>query len=590
MNDAAINPMIIETGWLLVHFTWQAALLGIAHKLLLQQRWAATPQVRYRISLAMLLLLVTLPVLTAVQLSPAGTVGESDAGGIPPVTEVMEMTERPIRAHPAATPSMEAQIMPWLVGAWLAGVMGYALRFLLGFIGLRRIIRNSSTATLPAWLLAELDDLRHSLGISQRVRLAASTMIESPMVTGWLVPTILLPVCATTRLTPGQLRMTLLHELAHVQRLDYLVNLLQVVVETLFFFHPVAHQVSRSLRLEREKCCDDIVIRHCGNHLGYARLLTELETLRQPLAAEWSLGITAGNAQGELTSRVLRITGLAEQVPAPRLNWSMLLPLLLIAILLGVRTTLPTPADRIRYSIALPVAEPTVLPEPITAGDSDEIQSPESEGKFGNIPPVAANKTTSITRPQSVKKDSYKKQDQPTATTTATTPRAGELAMAAASTSQAGGNGTTVTESAVLAAPAPEPEPKISGGRLLSAVQPEYPRYALQHGVSGKVTLGFTVGTDGRVSNIKVLAAEPRRVFDSAAIEALRQWRFEPFTMNGQPVAHEVRQTLDFSPRSSAGDGMLRDCNTLTGSRLCRNNPVQGANVVNYTGDTTVGY
>lgn len=597
MNDTAINPIILETGWTLVHFTWQAAVLGIIHKLLLKQAWANTPSRRYRISLTTLLLLVALPLVTAWQLEPANSPGNTATQLALPPVDGTEVSIHAASIDTTAAPSLEARIMPWLVGTWLLGVVVYALRFLLGFIGLRRIIRHSSSATLPGWLLRELDELRQALGIAQRVRLATSTIIESPMVTGWLLPTILLPVCATTRLTPAQLRMTLVHELAHVQRHDYLVNFLQVMVETLFFFHPVAHQVSRNLRVEREKCCDDVVTMHCGNRLGYARLLTELELLRQPPAAAWTMGMAGGIAQGELTSRVQRIVGVAEHVSPPRMNWPMLVPLLLIAVLLGLRTSMPDTANRVRHGIALPAERPTTLPAPITASDSEAMEPRVLAGKAGDIPPVAAVKTTSPNRSRTPAK-STSKYREPAASTAdapaATVDSAGRESSDADTTpALAGSEGDEhkpTSQEASRSTPAGTEE-DLTGGRLLSVVQPEYPRYALQHGVVGNVTVEFTVDTNGRTRNIKVIAAEPRRVFDSAAIEAIREWRFEPFKMNGQAVAQDVRQTLDFSPiHGDTDDGLQRDCNTLTGSRLCRSDPVSGANVVTYTGDTTVGY
>ena len=109
------------------------------------------------------------------------------------------------------------------------------------------------------------------------------------MVVGWLRPVVLLPPSALMGLTPHQLELIISHELAHVKRSDYLFNLLQIVVETLLFYHPVVRMVSIRVRLERENCCDDIVVARTGDTLAYARALTEVEGLRCSSGMQLSL-------------------------------------------------------------------------------------------------------------------------------------------------------------------------------------------------------------------------------------------------------------------------------------------------------------
>src|SRR5688572_32534263 len=84
-------------------------------------------------------------------------------------------------------------------------------------------------------------------------------------------------------ITPQQLQAVLAHELAHIKRHDYLVNVFQVVAETVFFYHPAVWWTSKQIRIERELCCDDIAVRSCGDPIGYARALTALA--RQQLAS-----------------------------------------------------------------------------------------------------------------------------------------------------------------------------------------------------------------------------------------------------------------------------------------------------------------
>ena len=105
-----------------------------------------------------------------------------------------------------------------------------------------------------------------------------------PTVIGWLKPVVLLPASALAALTPQQLEAILAHELAHIRRHDYLVNLLQTLVETLLFYHPAVWWLSRRIRIERENCCDDLAVSLCGDPVAYAAALADLEALRSSTA------------------------------------------------------------------------------------------------------------------------------------------------------------------------------------------------------------------------------------------------------------------------------------------------------------------
>src|SRR5205814_3969509 len=113
-----------------------------------------------------------------------------------------------------------------------------------------------------------------------------SALVDSPCVLGWLKPIILVPISATTGLSPQQIEGILAHELAHVRRNDYLVNLAQTVVETVLFYHPAVWWISRTIRQEREHCCDDIAAQTAGDARGYARALVAMEELRQAQQCE----------------------------------------------------------------------------------------------------------------------------------------------------------------------------------------------------------------------------------------------------------------------------------------------------------------
>jgi beta-lactamase regulating signal transducer with metallopeptidase domain len=286
--------LLREFGWTLIHFLWQGTLLAV----LLQPILAGCrrAELRYNWSLATLGLMAAAPVVTfAVLRHPGG-------GGIGPG----EVAAGP--AAPASAVLMPAGGISWmdgLVGAWFAGVTGLSLRVIGGWVLLERLRRE--TAPLPTALLRRCRALQHSLDMARPVRFVQSAQVSVPAVIGWFRPTVLIPLASLSGLSTRQVDAVILHELAHIRRLDAFANLFQILVETLLFYHPAVWWVSRRIRVERENCCDDIAVSICGDAVGYARALTLLETRRGvPVMALAASG-------GALKHRVIRLLA-----PRPR--------------------------------------------------------------------------------------------------------------------------------------------------------------------------------------------------------------------------------------------------------------------------------
>jgi len=194
-------------------------------------------------------------------------------------------------------------LLPWCVAIWATGVLILSLRLFGGWIQLQFLKRRAVEPVADRLQQAAVRLSKH-LRLRRVGRLLESAVVQVPMVIGWLRPVILLPASAVTRLPMDQLEALLAHELAHIRRYDYLVNMIQTVIETLLFYHPAVWWVSRRIRAEREHCCDDLAVSVCGDSLLYARALTELEQVR---GAEPALAVAAET--GDLLARVRRITG-----------------------------------------------------------------------------------------------------------------------------------------------------------------------------------------------------------------------------------------------------------------------------------------
>ncbi len=323
-----MSSLVLQSlGWALVHLLWQGTLVASVLALALLLVGPKAARVRYGLACGALGLLLALPVATGWSHFSAARAAEASRPAEPP------SEPRPALALPRARPSrpMVAQAapaaapvtapsplweeaaafagahMPWLVLAWALGVAGCSLRLLSAWLRLRRLVREALPA--PAEWQQRLEALSGRLGLPRAVRLLQSSAVDVPAAIGWLRPVVLLPVTTLAGLSPRQLEMVLAHELAHIRRHDFAVNLVQTLVETLLFYHPAVWWVSHVIRVEREHCCDDIAVSASGSPVAYARALTALETLRvEPVQAGPAVGALAPSALGgSLPERVRRL-------------------------------------------------------------------------------------------------------------------------------------------------------------------------------------------------------------------------------------------------------------------------------------------
>jgi beta-lactamase regulating signal transducer with metallopeptidase domain len=323
------QPWTERLGWTLLHFLWQGILVAALYAL--ARVWVGTrlsARGRYAIACASLLAMAAAPALTYWWLGHSG-----QAARIGDLTDWGAARQfAPGVTHSPATDPWQ-QAMPGIVMAWFAGAATCSLRLLMGFIS-AAALRRSGRASVPTEWQQTLDRLIERMHVSRRVRLLATDRVDSPSVIGWLRPVILAPVGMLSGLAPEQVEALLAHELAHVRRHDYLVNVLQGIAESLLFYHPAVWWISHQIRTEREHCCDDLAVAASGDVLVYARALAELESMRP---AHFKAALSAND--GSLLRRIQR---LADPVAAHRpagwgVAWS--LGALLLVGIAGVAVT-----------------------------------------------------------------------------------------------------------------------------------------------------------------------------------------------------------------------------------------------------------
>jgi bla regulator protein BlaR1 len=246
----------------------------------------------------------------------------------------------------------------WIVFLWLICCVAKSIKLTRQFLYIRKVRRQEVFETTNNWK-DKVVSIKTMLGINRSVALFESGLVKIPVTIGHLKPVILLPVGMLLQLTTEQIESILLHEMAHISRRDYLVNILQTVVETIFFFNPAIWWLSALIREEREACCDDLVINNITRKQGYLEALMAFGSAR-PINNAYAMGL---NHRGQLMNRLRRMVNKENQ----SLNAPEKLVLLSAIILLSAFTMAPKATVAVQRSISFVrnhLAKPTSIVSP----------------------------------------------------------------------------------------------------------------------------------------------------------------------------------------------------------------------------------
>ena len=268
----------------LLHFVWQGTLLAFLLWITLSMLRNRTANQRYAASCAALALMAAVPALTAwmVYRQPGAVPISAAISAAAPTLIQASIQDAARIARESALLEWMAVCRQWALPVWSVGVLVFALRLVLGcrhVAALRRLGQAAEGQVAEAVAL-----LARRMKAKRAIRVLISSVAESPSVVGWLRPVILLPAATLAGLEPEQLQAVLAHEIAHIRRHDYLVNLAQTMVETLLFYHPAVWWASARIRHERELCCDDAAVAICGDAISYAGKHGRIAAVSHPAA------------------------------------------------------------------------------------------------------------------------------------------------------------------------------------------------------------------------------------------------------------------------------------------------------------------
>ncbi|MET0210932.1 MAG: M56 family metallopeptidase [Burkholderiaceae bacterium] len=355
MTPTWMDSAVPALGWVLLHFLWQGAVIGAIAFAGLRALRHAGPQARYALCAAALLACVAVPAAHLIWLmQPSGQWVFAGRDSLPAALRAV------------------LDFLPLLVNAWASGVSLMGLRLVMGLAWVAWLRRRS--VPVPAVWKARFESIKQDVGVYRSVALKMLPALDGPIAIGAVRPLVLIPAGLLTRLPVPMIEALLAHELAHVRRWDYLVNLLQSLAEALLFFHPVVWWLSSRMRQEREMVADALAAEALDG--GPRRLAEALQALARldldtPVSPSRAPALAVPARGGRLLQRIEHL-----MIKTPHTtSWRLAMPALVLAgasllVQAGSHdSSAALPADSARTQTGLVTAAPAAptLPPPEAA-------------------------------------------------------------------------------------------------------------------------------------------------------------------------------------------------------------------------------
>lgn len=333
--------LIDSLGWTLLHFMWQGALIGGVTAALLGLMAKSRAEHRYLVACSALLACLIWPALELVQrLGVASGANHSVlfASSLDSIVNIKQ-------GDGASIGALLQQRLSIIVGIWAVCAAALTLRLVLGLLWIEQVGQRAGHLAAPEWQ-ARLGRMAAQFSIARTVQLRIVDQLASPVTAGWWKPVILMPASLMSGMPPDLLEALLAHEMGHIKRHDYVINLIQNAIEIVLFYHPAVWWISRQVRNERETIADDLAARQLGEPRRLALALSELEKF------QFSTHHLAQAANGgDLMSRIKRLVRPEEQGS----SWKAAIPVLALATLtLAACSTVAPKADPVYVN---PVAD-----------------------------------------------------------------------------------------------------------------------------------------------------------------------------------------------------------------------------------------
>ncbi len=299
------EEVIYALGWTVMHSLWQGFLIAIVMAIALQLLSKKSAKVRYEIATLSLFLVFVCSVSTFIwHFESASQIVEQElilVGEIPAADQLSEASF--LQGFRQSCIDYFNVHLPVIVLIWLLGVGFFVLRLFGGLAYVQRLKYHRSTM-LPEYWQAKVKMLAERIPTKKTALIFESAYTKVPLVIGYFKPYILLPIGTINQLDEKEIEAIIAHELAHVFRKDFLLNIFLSFIEVFFYYHPAVWWISGNIRLERENCCDDIAVRVCGNSLVYAKALVRVQELNSYVP---NFAMPFSGQKNQLMNRIKRI-------------------------------------------------------------------------------------------------------------------------------------------------------------------------------------------------------------------------------------------------------------------------------------------
>ncbi|WP_186757575.1 M56 family metallopeptidase [Echinicola salinicaeni] len=343
INELIHEEYIEAIGWTLLHSTWQIVTVSLLLWLILKFTKSKSSNFRYFAGIGSLIIITFASIwtFTLVLKIPQEHASQSSAILINNeynFTTVANSTEPTVVNGESKGildrvwySRMEA-LLPTIVNLWLLGALFYLVKLSGSLFDLRNLHKKHNQE-VPDQLVKRVNSMIAAMEFYRKVKVLKSSLVHVPITYGVIKPVILIPAGLLFNTTPQQLEAIIAHELAHIKRYDYLINILQHCLEIFFFFHPCFWWINEVVRTERENACDDVVLDLGFTPQELAHGLAEVAEHAHASTPEMALAATG--PQNHTLNRIKRILGL--QTPkeklSPLISLTMLVSLMVSASL-----------------------------------------------------------------------------------------------------------------------------------------------------------------------------------------------------------------------------------------------------------------
>ncbi len=315
--QSIFSPAITEAlGWTIIHALWQGFIILIGLLILLTLLHKRSAQVRYFISFTSLVIFLgwsTSTFVNSYNYAKDKQTLKSELLNNPGYFKNISQNIDQYKTSTSLSSNFDIRLVkvrawfqrnfPIFLSIWLIGIGLFTVR-LLGGLAYNRRIRALQLLPFEEKWMNKLKKFAHTLNITRDVKAYKSPHTSTPLTLGFMKPIILFPVKAFSGLTEAEIEAIIAHELAHIVRNDYLFNIIQSVIEILFFYHPAVWSISKHIRAEREHACDDIAINITGDKVTYAKALTHAHIFSYQ---QENLSMAFSKNKGSLLERIKRI-------------------------------------------------------------------------------------------------------------------------------------------------------------------------------------------------------------------------------------------------------------------------------------------